>query len=195
MAKTLRPYGGRNRRNLAIVASLASSAPARTAASPCALANVRPITSWGNAPIRSIADGSSEKSMYASSRNTMASDGSRATTSTTSARVIGTPVGLFGLVRNTTRVCGVMAARSASSGKAKPGSGATSVISAWASSADDAYMSNAGWTMTARCRDPSGARCRQANAAAWMPSSSPLVRATWPGATPSQRAATSCTSV
>ena len=81
----------------------------RSPARPNAFENVRPTMTLGN-------DGSSgmnvtpANSAYASSTNTIASSGTRRAMVRIASSGIDTPVGLFGLVRKTTRVRGVIAA-------------------------------------------------------------------------------------
>src|SRR6266705_2218174 len=64
-------------------------------------------------------------SAYASSTNTTVSFGTRRAIVRIAPRGVATPVGLFGFVRNTTRVRGVIAASTSSSGKAKSAFGIT----------------------------------------------------------------------
>ena len=96
----------------------------RRPARPNAFENVRPTMTLGNA-------GSSgmnvlpANSAYASSTKTTASLGTRRATARIASSGIDTPVGLFGFVRNTTRVRGVIAASTSSSANVKSGFGIT----------------------------------------------------------------------
>ena len=62
-----------------------------------------------------------ENSAYASSTKTIAPGGTRRAIVRIASSGIATPVGLFGFVRKTTRVFGVIAASTSSSGKLKSG--------------------------------------------------------------------------
>ena len=100
------------------------SAPMRRPARPCAFENVRPTITLGNA-CSSGMKVAPAKSAYASSTKTIAPAGTRRRSSAMASIGIDTPVGLFGFVRKTTRVRGVIAASTSSSAKTKSGLGIT----------------------------------------------------------------------
>ena len=129
-----------------------------------------------------------ENSAYASSTNTIASGGTAAAMVRTASSGIDTPVGLLGLVRNTTRVRGVIAASTRSSGKLKSGRGMTGTGRPPTTSVSNLKISNAGSGMMASGIRPSDDGRRNATAIPMMPSSSPLVSATVPAETPRYRA-------
>ena len=118
-------------------------------------------------------------SAYASSTNTTASFGTRRAIVAIASSGIDTPVGLFGFVRKTTRVCGVMAASTSSSAKRKSGVGLTATRRPPATAVSKRKISNAGSGTTASGTTelPADGR-RYATASAMMPSSSPLTSAT-----------------
>ena len=96
--------------------------PMRRPARPKAFENVRPTITLGNAGSSGM-NVAPANSAYASSTNTTASRGTRRAICRIASSGIDTPVGLFGFVRNTTRVRGVIAASTSSSGEAEVGPG------------------------------------------------------------------------
>jgi hypothetical protein len=93
-------------------------------------------------------------------------------------------VGLFGFVRNTTRVFAVTASRTRSSGNEKSGFGATRTGLPPTTSVSKAKISNAGSGTIASAGAPPGAGLRYPTAAAMIPSSSPFRSDNRSGATP-----------
>jgi hypothetical protein len=87
---------------------------------------------------------------------TIAPFGTRPAILRTASSGIDTPVGLFGFVRNTTRVFGVMAASTRSSGNEKSGFGAIRTGRPPTISVSKPKISNAGSGMIASGTNPSG---------------------------------------
>ena len=96
----------------------------RSPARPNAFENVRPTMTLGNAASSGMKL-TPANSAYASSTKTIASFGTRRAIVRIASSGIDTPVGLFGFVRKTTRVAGVIAASTSSSANAKSGFGIT----------------------------------------------------------------------
>ena len=133
-------------------------------------------------------------SAYASSTKTTASFGTRRATFRIASNGTGTPVGLFGFVRKTTRVCGVIAASTASSAKRKSAFGITRTTRPPATAVSNPKISNAGsGTIASGTRSLPAVGRRYAMATAMMPSSRPFTSVTWSVATPRYRAALSVT--
>ena len=155
----------------------------RNPASPNAFENVRPTMTLGNAASSGM-NVTPANSAYASSTNTIASAGTRPAIVRMASSGIDTPVGLFGFVRNTTRVFGVIAASTSSSGNAKSGFGITCTSAPPATAVSNRKISNAGSGTIASSTGPPADGLRYVTASAISPSSRPLVSATHSGATP-----------
>jgi hypothetical protein len=101
-----------------------------------------------------------------------------------------TPVGLFGLVRQMTRVLGESAAMHVVDREGEVRRAAERRrCGRPAPSAHAAYMSNAGWTMMASQGSPADPPRSATTAASRMPSSSPLVSSSCDGSMPKRRGA------
>ena len=114
-------------------------------------------------------------SAYASSTKTTAPGGTRRAIVRIASSGMSTPVGLFGFVTNTTRVFGVIAASTSSSGKLKSACGMTWTSFPPLTAVSKRKISNAGSGTTASSCGPPMAARRYATASAMMPSSRPLV--------------------
>ena len=97
---------------------------------------------------------------------------------------IDTPVGLFGLVRNTTRVFGVIAASTSVSANVKSGRGGTWTRRPPATAVSKRKISKAGSGTTASGTGPPAGGLKYATASDMMPSSSPFVSVIWSAGTP-----------